>query len=83
MTIVPVENLPEKRPRDYKRIAHIFQEFMKMNVKYARVDFNELEYASVQSAYTNLRRAATDQNRPLYVTIINGEIYFVRMDMED
>ena len=84
MTITPVKNLPTKgNVPSYKNNAAFCQEFLNMNTKYAKVDFTYAEYRSVHSAYGSFRRFVAQQGYPFYVTIINGELYFVRADMED
>jgi hypothetical protein len=57
------------------------EEFMAMNIKYARVVLDEGEYASVNSAYQCIRHAAIRANHPILVSCICGEVYLMRTDM--
>lgn len=82
MKLTPVRKLPRKEFRDHKDNSSFCQTFLQMNVKYAKVDFTPEEYKSVHSAYGSLRNFAAQQGYPFYVTTINGEIYFIRTDME-
>lgn len=81
MKFTVVERLPEKRCGK-KRLKHIFDEFVNMNVQFAKFEFNENEYKHAQSAYGNLHRAAIKYGYPVKVHIRNNEIYFERRDLD-
>lgn len=81
MKFVVVERLPEKSCGK-KRLEYILEEFMNMNVKFAKFEFNENEYKHANSAYGNLRRAAVKLGLPITVRIRNNEVYFERRDLD-
>lgn len=88
MKIIPVECLPERQPKTLrKNINDIIEEFVRMNVKYARVEFGSLEYASVKSAHDAIKVHILyhpgGNDYPVKMKFINGDIYFIRTDMED
>lgn len=84
MIIVPVGGLPEPRKKvRCTRNGEYLNNFLDMKVKYAWVDVEQFEYAHVYSAYTSLRRIAKFYSLPVDVKIINGEVYFVNLLMED
>ena len=84
MTFVPVEKLPEKQ----KNVAFhngkaYLEEFMRMGVKYARVDLLPGEYCTVDTGYHALMNIVKWHAFPITVKTINGEIYLIRKDLED
>ena len=88
MNFIPVENLPKKMSgrvalNDYKPMASYLREFMKMNVKYAKVDYTPLEYANAESAYCGFRSAIKRCGLPITVATRGEDIYLIRTDKED
>lgn len=81
--LVPVKELPAKEYNRRHDNAVLCEEFMRMNVKYAKVDLCIDEYRAINYAYSSLRQSVLDKNYPFYVVIRNGDIYFVRTDMEE
>jgi hypothetical protein len=81
MKFTKVEKVPEKN-RGKKRLQVFFSEFMTANVKTARVDFAEGDYANVNVARTTLSTAAMRGAFPIRVCIRGDEIYLVRTDMD-
>lgn len=79
MKFVEVEKVPERK-RKYKNLKVIFDEFVAMNVKAARVDLTEHDYKNVKVAYTVLHNAAKRFCVPVKVYIRGNEIYFERKD---
>lgn len=80
MNFVEVERLPEKR-RPKKSLKNLFNEFMNMNIKLAKVDLNERDYKSVAVAYSVLRNAAKKHDYPIKVYLRDGNVYFMRRDI--
>lgn len=85
MRIEPVERLPERQPNTpKKRLRDIVEEFIKMNVKYAELEFNSLEYSSARSANDALNLHILRRTEyPVKSKFINGRTYLIRTDMED
>ena len=81
MNFTPVDYLPERRYTTYKKVGAYLQEFMKMNVKTARVDYTPEEYTSAQCVSTPFRYAINADGYPIKVQIINGDVYLTRTDM--
>ena len=83
MTFVPVDKLPERKPkRLYKRRIDILKEFLKMNVKYARADFNTLEYSCAKDTRSAMDQTAKTYGLPVKVKLINGELYLINLELE-
>lgn len=80
MKFVEVERLPEKR-RPKKSLRNLFDEFISMNVKLARVDITERDYKNTMVGYGVMRTAAKRYGAPIKVYIRNDEIYFERRDI--
>ena len=79
MKFTVVEKIPERKAK--KKLAYILDEFMNMNVKFAKFEFNENEYKTASSANGALRKSAARFGYPIKVQLINGEIYFERRDI--
>jgi hypothetical protein len=79
MKFVEVERLPGVKARK-KKLRHIFEEFINMNVEIAKFEFDETEYKNARSAYGNLHKHAREHGVPVSVHIRNNEIYFKRRD---
>ena len=87
MKIIPVEEIP-KRQRvsskpsvEFKPTRYYLREFMKMGVKCAKVDLQEGDYVSVQSAYHTLWGCATEHAFPIDVIRRGDDIYLSRRDI--
>lgn len=80
MTMAKVDTMPAKRCSK-KCLMDIFNEFISMNVKLAKVEFEENEYKSVKVADSVLRVAAKRYGVPIKVRMRNDEIYFERRDI--
>lgn len=89
MTLVPVKKLPKKAVRKsyehcgYKPVRSYLTEFMKMGVKYARVDINAADYVDPVSARQTLVRSIKDGKFPIVVKVRDYDIYLIRTDLED
>ena len=88
MTITPIEKLPPKGHReaetqcDQKPTRNYLKEFMKMNVKYARVDLAYGDYLSHDSALQALRSSVKSSALPIHVLERQGELYLARRDLD-
>lgn len=79
MRLVRMENgLPK---RENFKLKVIFNEFIAMNVKVAKVNLDPDDYKSITVARSVLGNAAKRHDVPVKVRLRNGEIYFVRKDM--
>lgn len=82
MKFVEVERLPRNvRGGRKSRLKNILDEFMGMNVKFARYEFDEDAYEKVVYGYKSLYNAAKHYGYPVTVHISNNEIYFERRDI--
>jgi hypothetical protein len=85
MKFIPVEKLPEKNPQfnrsEWKSMRKVLGDFIKMNVKYARVEVDYDDYSSESSARGALRVGARHHKFPVDVVGRNSEIYLIRTDM--
>ena len=79
MKFTAVKELPSTRK--YNPLDVYFKEFMAMNVKIAKVDFEDREYTSLKTAQSTLYNSARNRGYPITVAVRNNEIYFVRRDM--
>lgn len=84
MTLKQVEYLPERACADYKRLDEFFKMFMKMNVKYAQVQFEDYEYATEATCRGSLHSyIMRNPDLPVVARVISSNVYLVRTDMED
>lgn len=89
MTFVPVEKLPAKGRRnvngqcEWKPLKSYLDEFMKMNVKYAKVEFENGEYSNWRAAYESLRHSIERAVLPIDVKMRVYGVYLIRRDLED
>lgn len=83
MRFTPVDEIPQQGPKRFKKNNgdHLY-EFMNMNVKRAKMEINDLDYAHPYSAYASTRTSIKYYGLPIDVHFINGETYLVRTDME-
>ena len=82
MKFVEVERLPENSGRaEYKNNKRMLNEFMDMNVKFAKLEFDSSEYISARCAYDNLHRSIRNYGFPILIHERKGEIYFERRDI--
>lgn len=77
---VPKGSHKEKQPKK-KDLATVFDEFMAMQIKAARLDFNHDEYKDDNSAFLTLRLFIRSHNLPVRVLHRMNNVYFVRTDM--
>lgn len=77
---VPRGDNKGERPRR-KDLATVFDEFMAMQIKAARLGFNHDEYKDDRSAAQTLRTFARYHNLPVRVSHRMNDVYFIRTDM--
>lgn len=86
MKIVQVDKLPKQKKfrtvSMYHSLKNFFDEFMAMNIKFARIDIAPKEYASPRSAYESLHKVARQSELPIVVKIVNKELYLIRTDLD-
>ena len=83
MNLIPTEKLPcRKANSEYKNLRAYLLEFIRMNVPYAKVEYSHEEYAHQQSAKTSFNRMIRMCDFPVSTTIINGDLYLVRLNRE-
>ena len=83
MKFVKVDKLPEQShvyTPTYRVEARI-TEFMNMNIKIARVDYNESDYRSIKTAYSGFKNACKRYVAPIDVKVVNNELYLIRRDI--
>ena len=81
MTLTVVKEVP-KRARKKTLIGGYLDEFMRMNVKVVKVDFNEKEYKSAKNCQAAFLNACKRGAYPIKVQIINDKVYLIRKDMD-
>lgn len=79
MKFTVMEELPRKR--EYNPLGKYLEEFMRMNVKVARVDFDAHEYASAKVCQTTLYTSIKRRALPIKTSVRNNEVYLIRTDM--
>lgn len=79
MKFVEVKEVPGRTIK--KNLYGYLNEFMTMDIKVAKVEFNKMEYKTVISAYLCIYRAVQKSRLPLRVMKRNDEIFLVRNDM--
>lgn len=83
MTFTPVDRLPDRGPnKPQKKNTDHLTEFLKMNVKYARMDYGPLEYASLHSAKGANDKTIKHYGLPIRTQIINSELYLINLELE-
>ena len=85
MKLIIVEELPKirKHKYSYAEMQAKFEEFMKLGVRLAKVEFAEGEYSSIISARNVMARSAKTHGFPIKVMMRNYEVYFERLDMSE
>lgn len=84
MTITPVEYLPSRDHTEYKKLSEFIELFLKMGIKYGRVDFSGYEYANNTSCRGAIHcYLLRNPDIPVKTSVIGGEVYLIRTDMED
>lgn len=84
MKLIPVNELPERNHRTGKKSnLDCLQEFLKMNVRYAKLDVPELDYVHPFSAYTSTLNSVKRFKLPVAVYFINGDVYLANLEMEE
>lgn len=79
MKFVEVKEIPGKR--ENHRLKDKWEEFMASNIKIAKVDLKEDEYASAHVASSVMRISIKHYGYPITVIRRGDEIYLVRRDM--
>lgn len=88
MKFVPVDNIPKRRTREgaacaeWKPLRDYLNEFLNMNVKYARISDVSSEYSSIESAVCSIRESIANAALPITLALRNGEVYLIRTDWE-
>lgn len=78
-TVVDEKEFKEKCK--YKKLKHVFEEFINMQVKVAEVNYTKFDYSSMKSAYNALQKASQRHCVPVQVMRRKGSIYFIRTDI--
>lgn len=80
MNFTKVDRLPDTIRRPYKNLEDELEKFMRMNCKYARVEFAG-EYAGANSARAAIHKAIKAFDLPIEAKLINEELYLISTDM--
>lgn len=67
--------------RENFKLRPIFEEFLAMDIKVAKIDLDPGDYKSNSVACNVLRVAAKRHDFPVKVRMRNGEVYFERTDI--
>ena len=82
MKFVEIDSIPKTGDRfPYKRLRDIFDEFMNMNIKLARVDSIDNEYKNSNVAYAVLYNGIKKYGYPINIYLRNALIYLERKDI--
>ena len=83
MKFTPIDELPTKvyLRRRKNKVRDFLNEFITQNVKFAKVDLYEGEYAHSKSAYHQIHRRIELDGMPIKVLKTGDEIYLIRTDM--
>lgn len=81
MKFVEVKEIPKTLREGKYCLKHYWEEFMKMDVKVARVDLSDHDYKTVKNAQTTFLASIKRYGYPISASIRGGEIYLVRRDM--
>jgi hypothetical protein len=86
MRLVEVKDIPHenrgKHSQHKKRLIEThLQEFMAMNVKFVRVEYEPSEYAYPCSCRSSLYNAIRSTGLPVRAVMEDGVIYLMRTDM--
>ena len=80
MKLTVVKEVPKTRSIRTNVIGYV-EEFMKMNVKVVKIDFNEKEYKSPYSCQGSFTKAIKLLGYPITATTRNKEVFLIRNDM--
>lgn len=80
MKFVEVDRIPGHTKVKQKPIKNVLEAFVSSDVKYARVELEDGEYAIPSTAYSTLYSACLNYKLPLNVTFRGGNIYIFRTD---
>ena len=81
MRFVEVNELPEHIRSTKSNFKHRLDEFMAMNIKVARVEFDSSEYNSRESCRGAFVSACKRYSYPIRAVGINGDVYLIRKDL--
>lgn len=83
MTFHKVPYIPETEYRKTRNdISSALEEFMKMNIKFAQVEYSKLEFECSCTANSSIRWAIRNMNLPIKLYIRNSTVYLERTDIE-
>lgn len=87
MNFIPVDEIPKKNSgrvnaMEHKSVYNYLMEFMKMNIKYARISFTPADYSDIYSAADSIRTAISRCGASAKVVIRGDDVYLMRTDME-
>ena len=81
MTFTQVKKFPRERSWSKReKLEGYFTEFMKLDIKAAKIGFEPDEYSNVHSAYNCLHKGAKKLEFPIRVSKRGDDIYFIRTD---
>lgn len=82
MKFIPVEDISNKNRgyRYYRSVTKRLEEFLSMDVKLARIEFDPGEYCSSVSAYSPIQRCIKNNRYPINMFMFEGDIYLQRRD---
>ena len=86
MTIEQVDGIPKSEKHsivacEKKKLSAYLDGFMKMDIKYARIKFNEYDYSNINTAYLCVKNGIERQKYPIKVCRRNNQLYLERTDI--
>ena len=80
MQLTPMPELPvAKAKSQYKNPLEYIDDFMQMDANCVRVDFAPYEFINAYSAYSSFRRIVKMYGYPVKVSVINSELYLIKL----
>lgn len=83
MQLTPVNELPVAKANcQYKNCKEYIDEFMNMDTRCVHVNFAPYEFANTYSAYASFQRVIKLYDLPVRASIINSELYLIKLNKE-
>jgi hypothetical protein len=76
--LVEVKEIPKRRCGKH-HLANFLDEFMKSDMKLAKIEYRDRDYVNVKSCYTCCYRAAKHSGFPIKVLLRGENVYLVKL----
>jgi hypothetical protein len=78
MTIIEVKEIPKRRTAKHN-LVDFLEEFMKSDIRSAKIEYDSYDYSSYKSCYANMHRAAKQHGFPIKVLLRSENVYLVKL----